>query len=63
MAKKKTFKEETEELSPAAQEQALRTNVIKTRIEKSCNDSKCHFRKKKANSGTSDMWMEGNLTD
>ena len=37
------MKKETEGLLIAAQDQALRTNVIKTRIDKSHGDSKCRM--------------------
>ena len=37
------MKKETEGLLIAAQDQALRTNVIKTRIDKSHEDSKCRM--------------------
>ena len=39
------LKKETEGFIIAAQDQALRTNAIKTKIDKTANDSKCRMRK------------------
>ena len=43
MAKDWKNEKETEGLLIAAQDQALRTNVIKMRIDKSTGDSKCRM--------------------
>ena len=43
MAKRREYKRETESLIMAAQEQAIRTNAIKAKIDKTQAESKCRL--------------------